>query len=604
MEVKQGDTRPAFEAEIRDDDGSLLDMSEVTEARFYMERVENASNSLVVNSQATTINRSGSTLIYQFDAGDTALLGEHRAEWVLSFSDGDEETYPNTGFYSISINQPIDRSQAVPDEPDLDIEVEKISAESIVTGQFSAQSASVSGSPTGPNSVTRQADLNGHSGESAAHHDKTTSLADIVDMEAGEVLTGTLSNRSAASTAGRWYFTTDQNGIFYDTGSAWELAVAHPGDISQSDLSFGVLSESDLSSHSGVSDAHHIKTPEYTDEQTRDTVAAFLESSGSVTLSRDDSNNMLTIGADENTDTQLTTEEVQDIVGGFASGEGATTVTYDDANNTLIIDSVDTNTDTTDHTELTNVQSGQHHTKTPEYTNEDARTAVQGGLDVTELSGSLGSDGQIPETNGTSVSWVDPPSGTGGGDDTLVAHEAGEIHDDFSSGSKDPYADVGTNSWTANGVNMVAPSGNNEAIVYDGVPRSRGLYHTSVNFLSGSDTVALAFGYDSSNSGYAAGLASSGNVKIYRLDNGAPTQIRSSSYSVTMDQTYTISVQWTPYNGFIELFIDDPHLSGSPAATTSDANYRSGLAGCFTYASEGCPFQQLRIQGHTTYSVS
>lgn len=51
------------------------------------------------------------------------------------------------------------------------------------------------------------------------------------------------------------------------------------------------------------------------------------------------------------------------------------------------------------------------------YSDAAARAAVVGEVDVSELDGSAGTSGQIPETDGTNVSWVDPPSGGDGSGD-------------------------------------------------------------------------------------------------------------------------------------------------------------------------------------------
>lgn len=122
----------------------------------------------------------------------------------------------------------------------------------------------------------------------------------------------------------------------------------------------------------------------YSDEQAQDAVQALLTGGSNISLSYDDADNTLTIAASID-DTQLSPEEVQDIVGGFVTSGGATSVTYDDANNTLEISSSDT-----------------------QLSNTEVRSAVEGDTDVADLSGSSGSSGQIPETDGTTVSWVSP----------------------------------------------------------------------------------------------------------------------------------------------------------------------------------------------------
>jgi hypothetical protein len=55
------------------------------------------------------------------------------------------------------------------------------------------------------------------------------------------------------------------------------------------------------------------------------------------------------------------------------------------------------------HSSLSGVGSSDHHTR---YSDSEARSAVEGTTDVADLAGGLGTSGQVPRTDGTSVSWV------------------------------------------------------------------------------------------------------------------------------------------------------------------------------------------------------
>lgn len=82
----------------------------------------------------------------------------------------------------------------------------------------------------------------------------------VTDFEGlDDVSSGTLSNRPAAGTVGDWYFTTDNNGVYYDNGSSWVLIAEHPSNIGPSDLGFNVVTDSELSTHAGTTNAHHTR---------------------------------------------------------------------------------------------------------------------------------------------------------------------------------------------------------------------------------------------------------------------------------------------------------------------------------------------------------
>jgi len=61
-----------------------------------------------------------------------------------------------------------------------------------------------------------------------------------------------------------------------------------------------------------------------------------------------------------------------------------------------------------DHSSLTNVQSDQHHVK---YTDKDAQNAVTGNVEVNNLLGNNGTQGQVLQTDGNNLSFADVSGG-------------------------------------------------------------------------------------------------------------------------------------------------------------------------------------------------
>lgn len=92
--------------------------------------------------------------------------------------------------------------------------------------------------------------------------------------ELSDVEVGTLSNRPTAGTAGLWYFTTDNNGAYYDTGSQWDKVLLNPGGIAVSDLAFDPATQTELSEHSSQNGVHHQR---YADSEAQSAVEGFVD---------------------------------------------------------------------------------------------------------------------------------------------------------------------------------------------------------------------------------------------------------------------------------------------------------------------------------------
>lgn len=75
-----------------------------------------------------------------------------------------------------------------------------------------------------------------------------------------DVVVDTLVNQPAAGTAGRWHLTTDNNGIYYDDGTAWQLIAEHPGNIAAADLGFDPATQSELDTVSSNLSSHESDT--------------------------------------------------------------------------------------------------------------------------------------------------------------------------------------------------------------------------------------------------------------------------------------------------------------------------------------------------------
>lgn len=89
-------------------------------------------------------------------------------------------------------------------------------------------------------SLARKSVLDGHISATNNPHSVTAAQAGAIadaDYDPAMIRTGTLANKPVAGTVGRWYFTTDNNGVYYDDGVAWQLTADHPTNVTLGDLS-------------------------------------------------------------------------------------------------------------------------------------------------------------------------------------------------------------------------------------------------------------------------------------------------------------------------------------------------------------------------------
>ena len=189
-------------------------------------------------------------------------------------------------------------------------------------------------------------------------------------IDDGAILTGTLANRPAASTAGRLYLAYDEPAFFRDDGSSWDdvspgggVSVSDSGTTVQSesgDVNFAnalsassdgdgtasvVVDESAISHDNiaGVSSAdHHAR---YTDSEAQDAVGAIVANalvydSAAASIAVDESaishDNIAGVSSADH-HAKYTDEESQDAIGTILSGQ----FTYDDATPTISLDQGD-----------------------------------------------------------------------------------------------------------------------------------------------------------------------------------------------------------------------------------------------------------------------
>ena len=102
FEMKSGDRKRALKYKTSDHAAGS--------ARFLGASVQfrmmDPSGAVVVSAAGVVLDDDG-ILGYAWGAGETDTVGSYRGEFVVTFSDGLEDTYPSFGFIPVRINQEV-----------------------------------------------------------------------------------------------------------------------------------------------------------------------------------------------------------------------------------------------------------------------------------------------------------------------------------------------------------------------------------------------------------------------------------------------------------------------------------------------------------------
>ena len=99
--IKQNDTAPSIEAALLDSNGRVKSMVNASAVRFHM---KDENNTILVQSGiGTIVNATKGIVAYEWQAGDTSNTGIHSAEFEIEYTNGQIETFPNTGYIKVII---------------------------------------------------------------------------------------------------------------------------------------------------------------------------------------------------------------------------------------------------------------------------------------------------------------------------------------------------------------------------------------------------------------------------------------------------------------------------------------------------------------------
>lgn len=99
--IKQNDTAPALEAVLTDSSGRAKSLADVQTVGFNMSNDNGVS--LIDQGTGTIINATKGIVSYIWQDGDTSNTGVHSAEFQLTYTNGQIETFPNSGYIKVII---------------------------------------------------------------------------------------------------------------------------------------------------------------------------------------------------------------------------------------------------------------------------------------------------------------------------------------------------------------------------------------------------------------------------------------------------------------------------------------------------------------------
>lgn len=111
---KQGDSSRSFIQALSYTDGSIPNLGVGTTVAFAMRSLASASTVSVTGTVAIT-NAAAGVVAYTPSAADTATPGNYEASWIVTFSNGSQDTFPAAGYLWVEIQPSVasERQQLV-----------------------------------------------------------------------------------------------------------------------------------------------------------------------------------------------------------------------------------------------------------------------------------------------------------------------------------------------------------------------------------------------------------------------------------------------------------------------------------------------------------
>jgi hypothetical protein len=102
--ITQGDNSPSLVTTLSDEDGSRIDLSNVSGMRFIMQdRYERVVIDESLGNNLSIVDTELGIVEFIFSSSVTESVGEYEAELEATYSNGAVETFPTTGKIDIEV---------------------------------------------------------------------------------------------------------------------------------------------------------------------------------------------------------------------------------------------------------------------------------------------------------------------------------------------------------------------------------------------------------------------------------------------------------------------------------------------------------------------
>lgn len=101
--IKQNDTAPSLEVALKGSNGRARNLENAS-VRFHMSK-ENGGANAITDGTCVITNATKGIVSYTWQAGDTANTGTYDAEFEVFYTNGQNETFPNSSFIKVIITE-------------------------------------------------------------------------------------------------------------------------------------------------------------------------------------------------------------------------------------------------------------------------------------------------------------------------------------------------------------------------------------------------------------------------------------------------------------------------------------------------------------------
>jgi hypothetical protein len=107
--IKKGDTSPALTATLIDADGEPAPLTLADKVEFFLNTPRSDQKiSADMSSGVSILNPDEGRVSYSWSDGDTDVVGQREAEFVVTFENGKVQSYPNDGFIYVIVERDVE----------------------------------------------------------------------------------------------------------------------------------------------------------------------------------------------------------------------------------------------------------------------------------------------------------------------------------------------------------------------------------------------------------------------------------------------------------------------------------------------------------------